>query len=272
MKGTLVITADGHPVTIASALYVPAGTSSFRVAFSSVKRDCAWAKGGGIDFLERGEVLGSLDVAPVLDAAGVSRWRVVGAGWTSDSRAEHETSGNVGNVGWAADVTAGAGCERHIAIASDEDKHLHVHGDFDVICCGGPAPPSPPPPMVVKVGDATFPLTVAWTRAEKDASWHVRLSRGLPACSDEVTGADLVVDIRGDRDGATTDLRAAGQVLPPFGYVARSGSFPAIARSADAVDVNGVFRATPQASTDARALAFEIHGRAPLTTCAPAPR
>lgn len=269
MRGNLQITAGGSPVTIVSALYVPAGTDGFRVEISSVKRDCDWARAGGVGALARGEVLGALDVAPVIGSDGVSRWNVVGAGWTSDARAEHETSGNVGNVAWAADVSNGAGCDRHIKIANDEEKTLHVHGDFDVICCG-PVPPAGPAPMTAKIGDKTFPLTSAWAKQDKDAAWHVRVSRGLPSCSDDTTGADLFVDFYTPADfAAATSFSIGGQVVPRFGYVAMTGPFPAIARANDDLAVNGTIHATRP--TDSRVLDVELHGRVPLTTCAPRP-
>src|ERR1700743_1689587 len=107
IKGKLELTTDGAPVTIKSAFYVPGGTDSFRVSVSSIERTCEWARREGTGEIARGEVLGSLDLAPVIGVDGAARWHVIGAGWTSS--AAHETSGNVGRVDWPADVTASAG-------------------------------------------------------------------------------------------------------------------------------------------------------------------
>lgn len=259
IKGNLEITADGNTVPIKSALYVPSTTAGFRVQFSSDKRDCEWAKASGLGAINRGEVLGSLDVAPVIGPDGVSHWRIVGAGYTSDSHAAHEVSGNVGNVGWLADVTTASGCDRHIKVANDEDKQLHVHGDFDVICCGAAPPPPAPPPMTAKLGGKTFPLTTGWAREEKGGGWHVRLSNGLRACADDVTGADLFVDLDVSADWTTTRrVLAGGQVLPPFGYDTMSGPFPMLTRVDDQLELHGSFHAT---------LDTEIQGRIPLSVC-----
>ncbi len=269
IKGKLQLTTDGSPVAIKSALYVPMGTDSFRVEFSSVERGCDWARRETTGAIAAGEVLGSLDLAPVIGVDGVAHWHVVGAGWTSDSRAAHETSGNIGRVDWPADVTMGSGCNQHINVDNDEEKTLHVRGNFDAICCGPIPPPLPtPPPMTVKAGTKTYPLTSAWAKQQKDGRWQMRLSRGLPACSDEVGSADLFVDAWTNAD--TTSFTLMGQVLPMFGYESvAGGQVPTVARTGDTLDVNGTLHARRFGSVDGQFLDLEIRGHLPLTTCPP---
>ncbi|MBX3191043.1 MAG: hypothetical protein KF819_28865, partial [Labilithrix sp.] len=273
MKGSLRATLDGTPVEIKSAFVVPHGGRSFRVSFSSDKRDCDWARRSGTGTINGGEVLGSFDVAPVVGADGAAKWTIVGAGWVADSKRSPIKPGNVGSVSWPAEVKAAEGCAKRIKVDSHEGDVVLV-GDFEATCCDEAAGAVVTTgPMTLRLGAETFPLAQASAKKDRDG-WALRISRTLEPCTDEVTHEDVFVNLNVDPE-LTKALSAnvVGMVVPTFGYRADVEVMPAVSRvgapGKDQIKIDGKVRLRPFMSFEGQTLEGELHGQVPIVYCPP---
>jgi len=87
MNGRLSVTIDGRRAEMKSAFVVSHGGRSFRLhVVNSTTRSCSWARDGGVGWIRSGEMHATFDLAPTLQVDGTTRWRIVGGGFSGDSK------------------------------------------------------------------------------------------------------------------------------------------------------------------------------------------
>jgi len=271
-KGSLRATVNGTPGEIKNAFVVPHGGRSFHVIGSSEKRDCDWALRSNPPSREKGEVIGSLEVAPVIGAKGIVNWAIVGTGWFSERIAVSWSK-----VNWPADVRPLGGCSKRIKV----DSHAYdisLTGDFEATCCdrdGGEVVTTGP--MMLRLGAEMFPLERASVN-QRGERWLLKVSRTsrTQACTDDAYYDDVIVNLEVDH-GFTEALSAnvAGMVVPggSLGYVADPEIMPKLSRTRapgdEQIKIDGKLRLRNPMSPDGGTLEGELHGQAPMTFCPP---
>ena len=275
MNGRLSVTIDGRRAEMKSAFVVSHGGRSFRLhVVNSTTRSCSWARDGGVGWIRSGEMHATFDLAPTLQVDGTTRWRIVGGGFSGDSKDGWGVA-NLGWPSWPVEVTApDRRCPTRIRVderntpADEGAPAVTVEGDFEPACCSKDVPLANGP-MTVRIGGESFALARGGVTTS-GTSESIHIGRVHDPCAGETTFEDLTLGLV--RDTKTNAFSLPFAVLGGLSAPVTS-SFRVVkedlrvVRDEGRLSIQGSFDVTTLMA-DSASLRVTVEGSVPLVTCA----